>query len=169
MMAIAVAGSIVGCAPQSAPPPSPSTSATAFSSDAEAFAAAEATIRRYIDASNALQLDDNASVEAFLAISTGTQHTFDKDRLENYRSRGYTVSGATRLLRVERDAVSITGGTVSLGICLDVSDVEVRDSSGSSVISPDRPDLQNLIAVMAGHPLQVLSIEGTTEIDSCLG
>ena len=169
VVAFALAGSIVGCTPQSTPSPAPSSSSSTLSSDAEAFAAAEATIRRYIDASNAVQLNDNASIEAFLALSTGTQHSFDQDRLENYRSKGYIVSGATRVIRVERDAVNTADEVVTLGICLDVSAVEVRDSSGNSVIAPDRPDLQNLVAVMAGEPMQVSSIEGSTEVDSCLG
>jgi hypothetical protein len=48
------------CAPDPAPTPSP----TGFASQEEAFAAAEATYRAYVDALNAVDLSDPATFEA---------------------------------------------------------------------------------------------------------
>ncbi|HOQ22628.1 MAG TPA: hypothetical protein PLN62_09415, partial [Microbacterium sp.] len=50
---------VTGCAPEPAPTPTP----TGFASDDEAFAAAEATYRAYVDALNAVDLSDPATFE----------------------------------------------------------------------------------------------------------
>ena len=53
LAAFAVVGALVGCAPSSEPTPTP----TGFASEAEAFEAAEATYRAYVDATNAQRMD----------------------------------------------------------------------------------------------------------------
>lgn len=154
-----------GCTPQ--PAPVPSASVTGFASDEEAFAAAEATLRQYIEKSNVLDLNDQKSIDEFLSLSTDEQRAFDGDRLAKYKDEGYKLSGATRVVTVVAASVERHRNYVVLGVCLDVSSVDVLDGSGKSIVSPDRPDLQSLRATVEGDPLRVSSVQGDTELDTC--
>lgn len=151
MMAIAVAGSIVGCTPQSAPSPSPSTSATAFSSDAEAFAAAEATYRAYVDALNKVDLAKPETFNAVYDLTTGDANDKARAEFNSLRSQGLIVGGSTRVVSVEASATS-TSDEVQLLVCADVSQITLTDADGQSKVSPDRPPVQPLtVRVLTGH------------------
>jgi hypothetical protein len=55
---LAAAVLLVGCAPQPDATPTPSATALPFATDKEAFAAAEATYRAYVDAQNGVVISD---------------------------------------------------------------------------------------------------------------
>ena len=137
MMAIAVAGSIVGCTPQSAPSPSPSTSATAFSSDAEAFAAAEATYRAYVDALNKVDLAKPETFEAVYEWLSGTALGQERKSLTDMHDRGWTVSGESRVVFFEGRTNS--SALVMAVACLDVSSINLENSEGVSQVQNGRP------------------------------
>ncbi|MCK2032042.1 hypothetical protein [Microbacterium sp. KSW4-4] len=130
-----------GCtpAPESTPTPSP-----AFTSDEEAFAAAEATYREFTRRLNEVDTSDPATFEPLYELSTGDFEKADRKAYSAMHAEGVKVEGETRILSfaaVESDA---THKAVAAVVCLDVSDVEVTDSNGVSQVAPGRPDVYAL-------------------------
>jgi hypothetical protein len=125
-------------------PAEPAGPEPVFSSDAEAFAAAEATYRAYVDALNDVDLSDPATFEPVFALTTGELNASDRKGLSTYHADGFRVDGASEIALVsglESDPVS---GATSLAVCLDVSSIEVTRPDGSSAVSPDRVDVQQI-------------------------
>jgi hypothetical protein len=127
-----------GCQPE----PAPSPSAAAFATEAEAFAAAEETYRAYVDALNQVDLSDPETFEAVYAWTTGELNSSDRKGLTNYHADGVTVSGDSRISLLNPKSLEVDA--VELAACLDVSEVEVVDGEGSSLVDPDRIDVQSL-------------------------
>lgn len=142
------------CAPDPAPTPSP----TGFASQEEAFAAAEATYRAYVDALNAVDLSDPATFEPVYSLLSGTALADSKKSLTAFHAEGYTRTGDTRFDRLTVTGSDLAAGTVTVALCLDVSDVDLVDSSGESVVAPGRVNVQ---------PLDVTLVKSsnTTRID----
>ncbi len=85
-----VAGLATGCRPE----PAPSPTAPVFSSEEEAFAAAEQTYRAYVDALNEVDLSDPATFEAVYAWTTGDANAQgSEDASVEMHADGWTVSG----------------------------------------------------------------------------
>lgn len=145
IVAIAVAGSIVGCTPQSAPSPSPSTSASAFSSDDEAFAAAEATYRAYVDATNARRVDptslpdpnDFLSGQA-LESSLATQEAFEE--------KGIRLEGRTIIRSVS--PINFLTQSATIHVCFDNSGTRLVDNAGMDVTPVDRSVIGGLVVIV---------------------
>lgn len=138
---------LAGCTPEPLPSPTPTP---AFASEEEAFAAAEATYREYTDALNQVDFDDADTFENVYARLSGpaaesTRRTFSQFHADHFRSTGTTRFSAFTLVSAD-----LTSGVVHTSVCSDVSDVEVLDASGTSVVSKDRP------------PRQLLSVRFTT-------
>lgn len=137
-----LAAPLLACTPDSAPPPSPSPSG--FASEEEAFAAAEETYRAYIDALNAVDLQDPETFEPLYELTAGA---FNADLRESYSERyaaGWTSSGAIKITLTQPMASNSELDSVSLHVCVDVSNFEAHDADGNSVVSPDREDVQAL-------------------------
>lgn len=150
VVAVALAGSIVGCTPQSTPSPAPSSSSSTFTSDAEAFAAAEATYRAYVDALNQVDLAKPGTFEAVYELTTGDANDKARAEFDSLQSQGLIVGGSTRVVSVEASSTS-TSEEVQLLVCADVSQVTLTDSAGQSRVSPDRPPVQPLtVRVLTG-------------------
>lgn len=148
--AILVTACVVGCAPQSAPSPSPSGTASPFSSDAEAFAAAEATYRAYVDALNQVDLAKPDTFEAVYELTNGDANEKARAEFSSLQAQGLVVGGSTRVASVEASAAS-TVDEVQLLVCADVSQVTLTDANGQSKVSPDRPPVQPLtVRVLTG-------------------
>ncbi len=137
--ALLLAG-LTGCAdaPEATPTPTP----TGFASEEEAFAAAEETYRAYIDATNAIQLDEPETFERLYAITTGEEYASQRENLSQMHAEQWTVSGET--LYSDFDAIDYDAQDQSVvaRVCVDVSAVEVVDVAGKSVVSEARPDRQ---------------------------
>lgn len=130
-----------GCTPTAEPTPTPSP---AFSSEEEAFAAAEATYREFTRRLNEVDTSDPATFEPLYELSTGDFEKADRKAYSAMHAEGIKVEGETRILSfaaVESDA---THNAVAAVVCLDVSDVEVTDSNGVSQVAPGRPDVYAL-------------------------
>src|SRR5690606_38234156 len=82
---------LVGCSPEPDPTPTPTA---AFASEEEAFAAAEETYRAYIDAFNAVDLQDPATFEPLLATSVGEYQSNERKQLSEMHAEGYVQGGA---------------------------------------------------------------------------
>jgi hypothetical protein len=119
-----------------------------FSSDAEAFAAAEATYRAYVDALNDVDLSDPATFEPVFALTTGEANAGARKSFSQMHSDGWVVSGESTVSSItpyatDRDTTDALR-TVDVIACLDVSAVTLVDAAGESVVDPSRPDVQTV-------------------------
>ncbi|GAB2837738.1 hypothetical protein ACFQ0P_13710 [Microbacterium insulae] len=139
-----LAVSLAGCVPADpAAAPTPS-----FSNEAEAFAAAEATYREYVKALNAVDLSDPETFEGVYAWTTGELNASDRRGLSEYHAEGVVKSGASEVLVTAPIRDDVSAG-VAIAVCLDVSDVELVNSAGESLVDPDRGDVQTLEATFS--------------------
>lgn len=137
-----LAVALAGCTPSSPPEPTPTP---AFASDDEAFAAAEATYRAYVDALNQVDLSDPRTFEAVYDWTTGEANAGARTTFTEMHADGWVVVGTTTLRSMERSDQQFDPNSVGLDICLDVSEVSVFDSYGDSVVAADRRDLQPML------------------------
>ena len=115
-----------------------------FASDEEAFAAAEATYRAYVDASNEVNLADSESFEAVFALTNGALNAADRKTLSAMHARGFELTGETRIRSVHAGAISGARDNVRLEVCLDVSELRLLDVNGESAVDPSRRPQQAL-------------------------
>lgn len=157
-----------GCLPQPAPEPSP-----AFSSEAEAFAAAEETYRAYVDALNQVDLSDPETFEEVYAWTTGDANAGARESFSQMHADGWTVDGETQIQLAEpRDWIELSG-SIALDVCLDVSRVALTDPAGESVVSGDRKDVQSMLVeltVAESSPtgLLISNIDGREGSPECV-
>ena len=128
-----VAALLSGCVAGPSPQPTP---APTFTSDAEAFAAAEATYRAYVDALNQVDLADPETFEAVYAWTTGEANAEERTNLSRMHAENWQVSGRTEILTVSREGAEPT----VIVVCVDVSGVSVVDAAGATQVSPERPN-----------------------------
>ena len=144
---------VLGLAGCTTPGPAEPTPTPAFSSDEEAFAAAEETYRAYVDALNQVDLSDPETFEAVFDLTTGQANSDFRKSFSAMHADGMTVSGDTSAPVVEPlGKESGEPSTIQLAVCLDVSGVEVTDSSGASAVDPNRVDVQSLLITMSSAP-----------------
>lgn len=134
-----VAGALAtGCTGSPAPTPSTPTPL----SDDEAFAAAEATYRAYVDALNQVDLGDPETFEPVYALTTGDANAAARKSFTQMSADGWVVSGESKVVGIKpatRDTEA-----ASVDVCVDVSEVSLTGKDGSSQVSPDRPPIQAL-------------------------
>ena len=146
--ALLLALAVTGCTPDPAPSPSP----TGFASEEEAFAAAEATYRAYVDALNQVDLSEPATFEPVYAWTTGDVNATDRKSLTAYHADNVTVAGESQIKLMLLSDQSSDLDAPALAVCLDVSDIDVRNAEGQSLVSDSRPDIQKLTVTFASSP-----------------
>jgi hypothetical protein len=133
----AVTLGLAGCAPVTHSTTSPTPKSTAvFASDAAALKAAEKAYAAYLDASNATAQSGWMSAETYAKYETGDALEGDTSSASRYLERGLHQVGESTFdsMRLEQ----ITRATVRTYLCLDVSKVDVIDSTGKSVVPVGR-------------------------------
>ena len=150
-MTAAAAGAVlvVALAGCGTPEPSKPTPTPVFSSEEEAFAAAEETYRAYVDALNQVDLSDPNTFEPIYDLTTGDANAGARKTFSRMHAEGLIVSGPTVAAVVEPRQMG--GGdpiSVELAVCLDVSEVTVTDAAGASAVSPNRPDVQSILVTI---------------------
>lgn len=138
---LALALVLGGCTPEPAPQPTPTSP---FASEEEAFAAAEATYRAYVDALNQVDLSDPETFEPVFAWTTGEANAELRRSLSEMHANGWSVSGVSTVPLVQPTEADLEGAIVELAVCLDVASVAVVDESGESVVTEDRPPVQSM-------------------------
>lgn len=133
-----VALTATGCAP---PTPTP-TPTPLFASEAEAFAAAEETYRGYVDALNKVDLADPSTFDDVLGWLVGETAASERKTLVDMQARNLTKRGMTAFTMWEATSADILSGEVQSHLCLDVSQVDLLDAQGTSVVPSNRPNLQ---------------------------
>ncbi|KRB37771.1 hypothetical protein [Microbacterium sp. Root180] len=167
---LAVAGlglavALAGCTPA----PTDADPTPRFASEAEAFAAAEATYREYVKALNEVDLSDPETFEGVYAWTTGEANAGERKTLSQMHADGWTVSGHTVMADFHGLAATVEPEdepTVTAVVCSDVSEVRVTDSSGKSMVGPDRRDTYALeVRFVLKEETPTLLIDSSTAIE----
>ncbi|MFJ6679628.1 hypothetical protein ACIQLK_10980 [Microbacterium sp. NPDC091382] len=146
LAATALAAALSACSPTTSPTSSPTP--TAFASEEEAFAAAEATYRAYVDALNKVDLSDPATFEPVYAQMSGDAADQERKTLSAYHADDLTVTGRSKLTVLEPIDWDPDSNRARLASCVDVSQVDVRDPAGKSIVTAERPDIQSVLVTL---------------------
>lgn len=138
----AVVTMLAGCAPTPAPTPTPTA---AFASEEEAFAAAEEAYRAYTDAVNQVDFSDPSTFDSVYVLLSSTSATSTKKVFSEFYAAKVRTTGLTQYDSFTGISAELTTGIISATVCVDVSDVDVVDESGASIVSPDRPARQPML------------------------
>lgn len=130
-------GVLSGCTPTPEPTPTPTS---AFASEEEAFAAAEETYRAYNDALNQVDPSSPDTFEKLFELSSGSFEQADRENFSIMHADGHTIEGQAEVLSFTGHETAPPFDTVTAIVCLDVSEVIVRDVNGDSLVNPNRPD-----------------------------
>jgi hypothetical protein len=134
---------LAGCVPvDSQPSASPSASATpVFASDAEALAAAEKAYAAYESAvDESLRTSSKTGLDA---VATGDALKTARSSVDSFVSSGRTQRGSSQVKDVaaaDLSPLTVAGheGVAQIYACLDVSQIQIVDASGSEVSNPGR-------------------------------
>jgi hypothetical protein len=139
MIGLFVTMGMTGCTTSS---PAPTSTPTGFATEAEAFAAAEATYRAYVDALNAVDLSDPATFEPVYELTAGELNATERESYSQLHADGNTISGKSVYFNAE--LLNLEDDVATLAVCLDVSDVDVLSATGTSIVPEARPDIQSI-------------------------
>ena len=129
--------------------PTPTKATTAPPSETEvASAAASSVLEKFYVVRNQLRQDPSRSLSLLDSVAVSTQLAAQKQLFKKERAQGLRQTGETKVAKLEVQSVNLDNSdpklgkvpTVQIDVCLDVSDVDVVDKNGKSVVSPDRPD-----------------------------
>lgn len=131
----------------SRPTPTATTSAAPSDSDL-ASQSATALVRGYYAVRDRLRQEPTTSLAELKSVATSTELTAQQTLFDQERERGLRQTGDTRIGALTVQAVSLDNSDpdagkvpiVQIDVCWDVSDVDILDADGTSVVSPDRPD-----------------------------
>lgn len=149
-MAAVVATASAGCSPRDEPPPTSSSShstptASASSSPASPsvdpsspHTMAEHAVVEYVAIIDAASADPSASLSELAGVARGSALAQWQQILTQQRAQGITQAGSVAVKNASAKAAS-TNGRWSVSACLDVTNVDLLDSSGKSVVKADRP------------------------------
>lgn len=132
----------------SGPSSSAAPSTTDPSSDAEAQAVA--FVPTYLGTIDDLYLDPSRPLDDLYEVAVAPEATAQATAIGTFRSQGFRQIGRSQLVTATADSVDLTTDpaaspssstlpTVVVTACVDVSQVQATDASGTSVIPADRP------------------------------
>ena len=178
ILAAGLAFTLGGCVKDDGPiVPKPLPSSTPiFASDEEALAAAEEAYGNYQVVEDQIFNAGGTGEEQVRQYATGDALDAALAGFKKFQSAGYHSVGSTAFQVTElqqyvpfaEDGV----GVVSIYLCLDVSQVDVVDSSGQSVVAATRPARQAFEASFdqgAGSKLILSTLEPWTGAGVCAG
>ncbi|MGN8026224.1 hypothetical protein [Microbacterium sp. 22242] len=130
---VAAAVGLAGCTPGPAPKPTPTP---LFTSEADAFKAAEQVFREFVDAKNAAQAgDESTDPQQFLA---GPALEDDIQSVRDQQSDGTHIKGSTTVLSFSAKEFDPKSHSVKSAACVDVSKSRVINAEGQDVTPTDR-------------------------------
>lgn len=135
---VAAAVGLAGCTPGPAPKPTPTP---LFTSEAEAFKAAEQVYRDYVDAGNARRTGASADPESYLM---GKALDDDISTQRMLSERKVHVTGKNVLNSFRGAGFDLKTGSVDADVCLDVSSSRVIAEDGADVTPADRSSLVSI-------------------------
>ena len=136
--------------PKPAPssPSAATTSASPTSPSDAATADATPAIRNYFTVLDDIRGDPAADLRQLRSVATSTQLNAVGTLIRRQRDEGQHQTGTTAISKLKVQSVNLDNSdpdvgkvpTVVIDVCWDVSEVDVLDKSGQSIVSPDRPD-----------------------------
>ena len=139
-----------GGPPSTGSAPASNTPAPTQTSDTEvASGAAVDVVRSYFRVLDDLRQDRGKSLQGLSMVAVSTQLITQRRLLETERAKKLHQVGETALPDVKVEAVNLDNSdpeagkvpTVTVDVCWDVSDADLVDTSGKSVVSPERVDV----------------------------
>src|SRR5680860_311487 len=145
--------------PTATPSNSPTNSPTPASPTEEASAAATALITRYYAVRNELRQDSTRPLSMLKTVAISTELTAQQTLFKRERDQGLHQTGETKVVELHVESVNLDNSdpragkvpTVQIDVCFDVSDVDVLDAEGKSVVTPNRPDSGWIRYSVANH------------------
>lgn len=149
---LTIAISAAGCSDSGggkspSPSPTPSASPTPQTPEERASAGAEAAITKYFEVTNELGKNPKAPLSTLDTVAISTELSVVKqNKFAQWRKRGWKQTGDTKVIDVTVKSVSLDNSSpaegkvpeVTIEVCGDVSDVDVVDRTGKSVITDGR-------------------------------
>lgn len=125
-------------------PPDPGPSRTpVFASEEEALAAAEDAYAAYLAKADEIAADGGQDPARIEVVAGGELVDSAIEGFEQLRENGWRTVGSSVLSVFVEQSIDLVGSPVVIAyVCVDVSGVDVLDVAGISVVSADRPDLQ---------------------------
>ncbi|MGL5823283.1 MAG: hypothetical protein ACRCYU_00235 [Nocardioides sp.] len=136
--------------PRATPPSSPSATKSTAAPPTETEKASESAsqaLQKYYDVRNQLRQDPGKPLTLLDEVAISSQLSAQKQLFKAERKQGLHQTGETLIADLEVQSVNLDNSdpkagqvpTVQIDVCLDVSDVDVVDKDGNSVINPNRP------------------------------
>lgn len=144
-MAVLVTLALAGCTRQPAAPlPSiTTTEAPVFASDAEALAAATTAYAAYLEAIDIVLAKSGLDPSRLSDVALGDALSAETRTARAYSEKKYRSVGSTTYDSAQIQSITDDGNgkvLVSAYLCSDVSDVDVVDEGGTSIVPADRVD-----------------------------
>lgn len=112
-----------------------------------ASGAASSLVRKYYATVDKLSQHDAVALDELSAVATSIQLSAQRALLRSQRARGERQTGDTRIAQLMVQSVDLDNSdpdsgkvpTILIDVCWDVTEVDVVDAKGKSVVSPGRP------------------------------
>ena len=132
----------------SSPAPTTATTTTPPSDSEAASEAASAVVERYYATVDRLGQQPDAPLSNLASVATGVQLSAQHNLLESQRRANEKQVGDTKVVKLDVQWVNLDNSdpsagkvpTVQIDVCWDVSQVDVVDATGKSVVSKSRPN-----------------------------
>ena len=130
------------------PSPTPTATPTPLSESEAASARAVSLVREYYVLRDALRSDASIPLVRLEDFAISTELASQRRLIEGERDAGERQTGATRIAELDVTGVNLDSSDQSAGqvpvveieLCVDVSDVDFLDASGTSIVAPSRPE-----------------------------
>lgn len=134
--------------PDSTPRPSPYATETSASPEDAASSASIIAVTDYFAVTDQLLQDESIPLAQLESVAASSQLSAQQTFLMNERDAGTTQIGDTEIIDTKVQSVSMDNSdpstgrvpSVTIDVCWDVSEVDVLDVGGKSVVASDRPD-----------------------------
>lgn len=131
----------------SRPTPTATTSAPPTDTDIASQSATD-LVREYYAVRDRLRQAPTTSLAELKSVATSTELTAQQTLFDQERERGLRQTGDTRIGDLTVQAVNLDNRdpdvgkvpVVQIDVCWDVSNVDILDADGKSVVSTDRPN-----------------------------
>lgn len=153
--ALALAVALAGCAasPEPAPTPTKTAAAPIFGSDEEAFAAAEEAYGHFRRALTAATSKGSVEGVDFSDVAVGEGLEQANEALASYEEAGNHTSGDVTFdvrQHVQYFEDPRRGAVVQVNICEDISQLDVLDADGKSVVREGRTEIVPYEVILEG-------------------
>lgn len=147
-----LAGGSIAPSPRTMPaaPSTPGSTTTTPASDSQvASESASGLVRRYYAVRDQLRQHPAQPLSMLKTISTSVELRAQTALFKRERDLGLHQTGQTKISRLKVQSVNLDNSdpaagevpTVQVDVCWDVSDVDIVDRHGESVVSPTRPNI----------------------------